>query len=272
MKLRLISAWVILTGLATIFAQAEDKTVLKDQKQKVSYSYGVNYGNYLKRQSADLDLDVFLKGIKDALGGGTTLLDEKEIRDTITAYSKELRAKQEEKNKILGEKNKKEGEAFLTENAKKPGVITTPSGLQYKVLADGTGPSPKSNEVVTVNYRGTLIDGTEFDSSYKTGQPFTRSVMGFVKGWTEALQMMKVGSKWQLFVPSNLAYGDRPGGRDIGPNAVLIFEMELLGIKPPTPPPGAQPVTSDIIKVPSAEDLKKGAKIEVIKPDSTAPK
>jgi len=272
MKLRLISAGIILTGLATISAQAEDKSVLKDQKQKVSYSYGVNYGNYLKRQSADLDLDVFVKGMKDALGSGTTLLDEKEIRDTITAYSKELRAKQEEKNKIIGEKNKKEGEAFLAENAKKPGITTTPSGLQYKVLSEGSGPSPKSNEVVTVNYRGTLIDGTEFDSSYKRGQPYTTSVMGVVKGWTEALQMMKVGSKWQLFVPSNLAYGERAGGRDIGPNAVLIFEVELLGIKPPTPMPGAQPVTSDIIKVPSAEDLKKGAKIEVIKPDSNAPK
>jgi FKBP-type peptidyl-prolyl cis-trans isomerase FklB len=272
MKLRLISAGIILTGLATISAQAEDKSELKDQKQKVSYSYGVNYGNYLKRQSADLDLDVFVKGMKDALGSGTTLLDEKEIRDTITAYSKELRAKQEEKNKIIGEKNKKEGEAFLAENAKKPGIKTTPSGLQYKVLTDGSGPSPKSNEVVTVNYRGTLIDGTEFDSSYKRGQPYTTSVMGVVKGWTEALQMMKVGSKWQLFIPSELAYGPRAGGRDIGPNAVLIFEVELLGIKPPTPLPGAQPVTSDIIKVPSAEDLKKGAKIEVIKPDSNAPK
>ena len=272
MKLRLISAGIILTGLATISAPAEDKSVLKDQKQKVSYSYGVNYGNYLKRQSADLDLDVFVKGMKDALGSGTTLLDDKEIRDTITAYSKELRVKQEEKNKIIGEKNKKEGEVFLADNAKKPGITTTPSGLQYKVLTDGSGPSPKSNEVVTVNYRGTLIDGTEFDSSYKRGQPYTTSVMGVVKGWTEALQMMKVGSKWQLFIPSELAYGPRAGGRDIGPNAVLIFEVELLGIKPPTPLPGAQPVTSDIIKVPSAEDLKKGAKIEVIKPDSNAPK
>jgi FKBP-type peptidyl-prolyl cis-trans isomerase FklB len=190
----------------------------------------------------------------------------------MTAYTKELRAKQEEKNKIIGEKNKKEGAEFLTENAKKSGVITLPSGLQYKVLTDGTGPSPKSNEVVTVNYRGTLIDGTEFDSSYKRGQAYTTSVMGVVKGWTEALQMMKVGSKWQLFIPSDLAYGTRAGGPNIGPNAVLIFEVELLGIRPPTPPPGTQPVTSDIIKVPSAEDLKKGAKIEVIKQEPTAPK
>ncbi|MEO8429807.1 MAG: FKBP-type peptidyl-prolyl cis-trans isomerase, partial [Verrucomicrobiota bacterium] len=173
---------------------------------------------------------------------------------------------------IMAQTALEKGEAFLKQNATKEGVKTTPSGLQYKVLKEGAGKTPKATDTVEVNYRGTLIDGTEFDSSYKRGQPYTTSVMGVVKGWTEALQMMKVGSKWQLFIPSELAYGPRPGGRDIGPNAVLVFEVELLEIKPPTPPPGAQPVTSDIIKVPSAEELKKGAKIEVIKSDSTAPK
>jgi FKBP-type peptidyl-prolyl cis-trans isomerase FklB len=184
----------------------------------------------------------------------------------------ELRTRREEKRKILGEKNKKEGTEFLAANKSKPGVQLLPDGLQYKVLTEGKGPKPTTNDTVTVNYRGTLLDGTEFDSSYKRGQPASFRVTGVIKGWTEALQLMPVGSKWQLFIPSDLAYGERGSGMNIGPNATLTFEIELLSIKEPEKPVAAttapqQPVTSDIIKVPSAEELKKGAKIEIIKPD-----
>jgi FKBP-type peptidyl-prolyl cis-trans isomerase FklB len=271
MKLRWIAALVIPAFAGIVCAQ--DKGVLKDQKDRVSYSYGMRYGNGLRQQAMEIDPELFAKGMKDALAGGQTLLTQKEASEAISAYQKELRAKQEEKNKVLGEKNKKEGEAFLAENAKKPGVHTLPSGLQYKVLTEGTGPVPKTNDTVVTQYRGSMIDGTEFDSSYKRGEPYTTPVNFVVKGWTEALLMMKVGSKWQLFIPSHLAYGERGYGRQIGPNATLIFELELLSIKPPvTPASTAQPVTSDIIKVPSAEELKKGAKIEVIKPDAVNPK
>jgi FKBP-type peptidyl-prolyl cis-trans isomerase FklB len=158
-------------------------------------------------------------------------MTEQEIKETVTALQKDLQVKQQEQVKVLAEKNKKEGEAFLAGNKKKQGVITMPSGLQYKIMTDGKGKSPKATDMVTVNYKGTLIDGTEFDSSYKRGQPATFNVNGVIPGWTEALQLMKEGSKWQLFVPSNLAYGERGAGGPIGPNAVLIFEVELISIK-----------------------------------------
>jgi FKBP-type peptidyl-prolyl cis-trans isomerase FklB len=267
MKLRWIAVFVaaVLPGLV----QAQSKGALKDQKDRVSYSYGLRYGSSLKQQSIEIDPEVFAKGMKDALSGAETLVTEKEAREIITAYQKELRARQEEQDKVLGEKNKKQGEAFLAENAKKEGVKTLPSGLQYKVITEGTGPTPKTNETVIVHYRGTLIDGTEFDSSYKRGEPYTTPVNFVIKGWTEALQLMKVGSKWQLFIPSDLAYRERRSGRLISPNSTLIFDLELLSIKQPvTPPLTTQPVTSDIVKVPSAEEIKKGAKIEIIKPDA----
>ena len=278
MKLRIIA--VLGFGLATVSLQAEDKSDFKDQKEKLSYAYGLNYGQAFKRQESDIDPDVVAKAIKDVLAGVTPRLSEKEARETIMAYQKEMRAKQEEKNKVLAEQNKKDGAAFLAENAKKEGVKVTPSGLQYKILTEGTGEIPKSTDSFSTQYRGTLIDGKEFDSSYKRGQPASFAVTGVIKGWTEALQMMKTGSKWQLFIPSDLAYGDRGTGRDIPPGAALIFEIELVSIKPPTTPPplpgagvvSSQPVTSDIIKVPSADELKKGAKIEVIKADSVEKK
>jgi FKBP-type peptidyl-prolyl cis-trans isomerase len=258
-------AW--LAGLLASANPAE----LKSENDKVSYSLGYNYGQYLKQRSVEVDFDLFLTGLKDGSAGKEGPLTESEVKEVLANFSKELRAKQEAKNKELAEKNKKEGEAFLAENSKKPGVTVLPSGLQYKVITEGTGETPKATDRVTVQYRGTLIDGTtEFDSSYKRGKPWECSVNGVIKGWTEALQLMKVGSKWQLFVPSNLAYGEA-GSRGIPPNSALIFEIELLGIKPasaaltPPPPPTPAPVTSDIIKVPSAEELKKGAKIEVIK-------
>jgi FKBP-type peptidyl-prolyl cis-trans isomerase FklB len=229
MKFHLIGVLCLLLLVSQV--GAEEKLVLKDQKDKVSYSIGMDIGNNLKKQSIDIDPDILAQGIKDAFSGGNPLLTEQEFRDTITALQIELRAKQIERVKELADKNKKEGEAFLAENKEKEGVITLPSGLQYKIIKEGTDEMPKLEDTVTVNYRGTLIDGTEFDSSYRRGQPATFSVKGVIAGWSEALQLMKVGSKWQLFVPSNLAYGERGAGPDIGPNATLIFDIELLSIK-----------------------------------------
>jgi FKBP-type peptidyl-prolyl cis-trans isomerase FklB len=215
------------------------------------------------------------KGVRDAVSGGQPLLSETEVRETLRAYYAEARTKVQEKRKQLAEKNKKEGEAFLAENAKKEGVKTLPSGLQYKVLAEGSGASPSTNDTVVTQYRGTLIDGTEFDSSFKSGKPATFGVTRVIKGWTEALQLMKPGAKWQLYIPSNLAYGDA-GTPTIPPGSTLLFEIELLSIQAPTSavvPPSQPVVTSDIIKVPSAEELKKGAKIEIIKqPPTPEPK
>jgi FKBP-type peptidyl-prolyl cis-trans isomerase FklB len=229
MKLQLIAALGIF--LLTSQVNAEETLVLKDQNDKVSYSIGVNIGNNLKRQSIDVNTDALTQGIKDALSGSKALMTEKEVNDTLKNFQQEMKAKQIEHLKELGEKNKKEGDAFLAENKKKEGIITLPSGLQYKVIKEGTGETPKITDTVTVNYRGTLINGTEFDSSYKREQPATFPVNGVIAGWTEALQLMKVGSKWQLFIPPNLAYGERAFRRDIGPNATLIFDIELLAIK-----------------------------------------
>ena len=255
-------------------ARAEDKKVFEDKKQKTSYSMGYNIGSAWKRQGiepTDVDLDVLLSGLRDATLGKDSTINEQENKELLTAFQSELRNRREEKRKQLGEKNKKDGEAFLAENKSKPGVKTLPDGLQYKVLTEGTGPKPSTNDTVSVNYRGTLIDGTEFDSSYKRGQPATFKVTGVIKGWTQALLLMNVGSKWQLTIPPELAYGERGSGMNIGPNATLNFEVELVSINPAPDKASIsapqQPVTSDIIKVPSAEEIKKGAKIEIIKPD-----
>ncbi len=199
---------------------------LASQKDKVSYAIGVDIGNSFKRQGVEVDVEILTKGLRDALAGGQTLLSEKEIREVIQAYQTELRAK-------LQEKSKQEGAAFLAENGKKPGVTTLPSGLQYKVITAGTGPKPTANDSVKCHYRGTLIDGKEFDSSYSRNQPAVFPVRGVIAGWTEALQLMPVGSKWQLVVPYELAYG-AGGNRGIPPYSTLVFEVELLGIEPPT--------------------------------------
>ena len=185
----------------------------------------------------EVNPDVLAAGIKDAITGKPQLTQD-QIKDVMTQFEKGM----EQKQKELGEKNKTDGAKFLEENKKKPGVKTTASGLEYKVIKEGTGPTPKPTDMVTVNYRGTLINGTEFDSSYKRGQPATFPVNGVINGWTEALQLMKKGSKFELFIPPNLAYGERAVGPDIGPNATLIFEVELLDVKPPpTPAPQASP-------------------------------
>src|SRR5439155_10133710 len=267
MKTRLMTLCAV--GLVAGLVRAEDKAAFKDPKEKTSYSIGANLGNSLKRQEIEVDLEVLIRGLKDGLAGKSTLTDQ-ELKEALTALNQEIRAKMEEKRKRLGETNKQEGEKFLAENKNKLGVITLPSGLQYQVLVEGSGESPKSNDVVTANYRGTLIDGTEFDSSAKNGQPLVRPANMLIKGWTEALQLMKPGAKWQLFIPSELAYGERGAGAQVGPNATLIFEMELASFKPAAPPPTvapAQPVTSDIIKVPSKEELEKGAKPQILKPE-----
>jgi FKBP-type peptidyl-prolyl cis-trans isomerase FklB len=192
----------------------------------------MDMGGSLKRNSIDVDIDALVKGLKDALAGGKMMMTEQEQRETLMAFQKEFQAKQQEKMKALAEKNKKEGEAFLAENKKKQGIKILPSGLQYKIITEGKGASPKETDTVTINYRGTLIDGTEFDSSYKRNEPATFPVKGVIKGWTEAIQLMKEGAKWQLFIPSDLAYGERGAGGTIGPNATLIFEVELLKIGP----------------------------------------
>jgi FKBP-type peptidyl-prolyl cis-trans isomerase FklB len=229
MKLKLVVFLAILLLASQVYAQ--DQATLKSPKEKLSYSIGVDIGNTLKRQQIDADAALLGQGIKDAMSGGKLLLSEQEIRDTMQNFQKDMVAKQTERMKKLAEENKKAGDAFLAENKKKAGVVTLPSGLQYKVIKDGAGKSPKPSDTVTVNYRGTLLDGSEFDSSYKRGEPATFQVNGVIAGWTEALQKMKPGAKWQLFIPSNLAYGERGAGGMIGPNATLTFEVELISVK-----------------------------------------
>ncbi|HEY6271035.1 MAG TPA: FKBP-type peptidyl-prolyl cis-trans isomerase [Terriglobales bacterium] len=209
-----------------------DNSPFKTPKEKQSYALGMNIGDTLHRQSIDIDLAIFQQGIKDAIGGGKTQMSEEEASHVLTQLQAEVRAKAEEKQKQLAATNKTAGDAFLAANKTKEGVVTTPSGLQYKILTPGNGPKPLATDTVSVNYRGTLIDGKEFDSSYKRGQPATFPVNGVIKGWTEVLQLMPVGSKWQVFIPANLAYGEQQRGPDISPNSTLIFDVELLSIKP----------------------------------------
>ncbi len=219
MKLKLIVVLGILFFVSQV--SAEEKLVLKNQKEKVSYIIGINMGSNFKRQLIDIDPSILAIGIREGLAGAKPLLTEQEIQETMVAFQKELM-----------EKYKKQGEDFLAENKKKEGVKTLPDGLQYKVIKAGTGKKPKADDTVTVNYRGSLIDGSEFDSSYRRGQPATFPVSNVIPGWTEALQLMQEGSKWELFVPSNLAYGERGRPGIIGPNATLIFEVELVSIQP----------------------------------------
>ena len=221
-------------------AAAAKIVALKTRKDKFSYALGMNLGanlgTNLQKQSVDVDPNIVAQGLKASLAGGKTLLTQEEAEAVLKEVQSELLKKQQEKMQVAGEANKKEGDAFLAANKAKEGVVTLPSGLEYKILKEGTGPKPTASDSVVCNYRGTLINGTEFDSSYKRGQPATFPVKGVIKGWTEALQLMPVGSKWQLFVPSSLAYGERGAGGDIGPGATLIFEVELLSIpeKPKT--------------------------------------
>jgi FKBP-type peptidyl-prolyl cis-trans isomerase FklB len=213
---------------------AEENVVLKDQKDRANYSIGVNIGNNLKNLPVGVDLDLLLKGIKDVLTGTKLLMTEQEIRETMMTLQKETAAKSEEQRKVLGGKNKKEGEEFLAENKKKEGITSLPSGLQYKVLKAGTGKTPKDTDTVFIHFRGALMDGTEFQNTYKSFErPLALSLNGPipVPGWTEALKLMQEGAKWQLFIPPHLAFGERGSGTLIGPNATLIFEVELISIQ-----------------------------------------
>jgi FKBP-type peptidyl-prolyl cis-trans isomerase len=212
-------------------ARAQEATPLATENDKLSYAMGMDLGQQLKAQSVDIDPALFGRGLADALSGGKTLLTTEEAKAVIAELQKAMIVKRAEAARLSGEKNKAEGEAFLAANAAKEGVVTLPSGLQYKVLTTGTGRKPTLEDTVVCQYRLSLVDGKEVDSSYKRGQPFTIPVKGAIKGWTEVLQLMPVGSKWEVFVPPSLGYGERGAGADIGPNATLVFEVELLTIK-----------------------------------------
>ena len=237
----------IAVGLALLVgtAAAQEGPVLKGQKQRTSYALGLDWGNRLKKQSStELDVGLLVQGLKDAFAGGKTLLTEEEVKATLSALQIELRAKEVEAAKQLGVKNKKKGEAFLTENKIRDGVVTLKSGLQYKILKAGEGKKPSADDTVVCHYRGTFTDGTEFENSYKSNQPATFPLKLAIKGWVEALQLMPVGSKWRIFVPPTLAYAERGSAGGIGPNVTLIYEVELISImdkfqpveKGPAPP------------------------------------
>ena len=216
----------------TTAAKPATGLTLTTQKQKASYALGMKIGSDLKRQgvAASVDAAITARGLKDALAGSKLLLTDDQEKSALIQLQTDVRTAQEAKAKETSGPARKAGEAFLAENKSKEGVVALPSGLQYKILTAGTGPKPTANDTVTCNYRGTLLNGKEFDSSYKRGQPASFPVSGVIKGWTEALQLMPVGSKWQLFIPADLAYGDRGAGGDIGPGETLIFEVELISI------------------------------------------
>jgi len=222
---------VISISLLFGICYAGEKQDLKDQKDKESYSLGYQFGQNLKAQDVEINLDVYISGIRDSLGGKDSLMSQEETRTTLSDLQKRIAAVRQKELKEKAEKNLSESKAFLAENGKKEGIKTLLSGLQYKVLAEGYGKMPKAEDTVTVHYKGTLIDGKEFDASYKRGQPATFKVNGVIKGWSEALQLMKEGSKWQLYIPPDLAYGERAMGPQIPPNSALIFEVELISVK-----------------------------------------
>ena len=212
-------------------AKTPSAAAVTTPKGKTSYAIGLSIGKNLHRDAVDVDLNILLQGIKDAMAGGKVLMTDDEVKATLMALQEGARKRQEAMMQMAAGTNKKEGEAFLSANKSKEGVLVLPSGLQYKILKEGSGPKPTASDAVVCNYRGTFLDNTEFDSSYKRGQPATFQLAQVIKGWTEALQLMPVGSKWQLFIPSELAYGQRGAGANIGPNATLIFEVELLSIE-----------------------------------------
>ncbi len=222
---------VMVLGLALLVpvCLAADEVPLKDQKSKESYSLGYEFGNNLKRQGVEIDVDVLLSAVSEGLEGKPSALAPEDMRDTLLKLRKKLMVRQEQLLREYSARNLDAGKAFLDANKGKDGVKTLPSGLQYKIIKAGAGSMPKVTDSVTVNYRGTLIDGKEFDSSYVRNEPSTLSLAGAIRGWQEALQLMNTGSKWQIFVPAELAYGNRQSDR-IPPNSVLIFDLELLSI------------------------------------------
>jgi FKBP-type peptidyl-prolyl cis-trans isomerase len=247
---------VSVLGLSVVLA--EDAKTFKDDKEKANYAIGLNIGGNFKQGNLEYDAKAFEQGMNDAIAGKQGFTQQ-EARDVITKYQADRRA-------AVGEKNKADGEAYLAANKSKPSVKITESGLQYKVLTEGSGDSPKAEDTCIVKYRGTFLDGTEFDNSEKApGGTASFPANRVIAGWTEALTHMKPGSKWQLAIPYNLAYGEQGRG-NIGPSTTLLFDVELVSFTaPPPPPPAPAPLTSDIIKVPSLDEMKKGAKIETIK-------
>lgn len=228
MKLKWIFLCCVLMGVTQ--ARAEESAELKTDKEKLSYSIGISIAKNFKREAVDIDVDVLVKGLKSALAGDKLLMQDKEWRKILNTYQAEMRQHAvATKNKAL-EDNKKKGEEFLASNKSKEGVVVLPSGVQYKIIKQGDGKKPLPSDMVQVNYRGTFIDGTEFDST-EPGHPANIKTSSVIPGWKEALGLMPVGSKWQIFIPSQLAYGERGIGSDIEPNTTLVFEVELLGIK-----------------------------------------
>ncbi|MDD8016922.1 MAG: FKBP-type peptidyl-prolyl cis-trans isomerase [Bacteroidota bacterium] len=229
MKQLLIASMCL--ALLACNSQTGKKANLKTDRDSISYSIGLDIGTTLQRQDIAIEPDAFVQGIKDAADSSSKkLMTEEQIRTTMMAFQQKMMEKAQAKMQERSAKAKKEGEAFLAANKTKPGVVTTASGLQYRVVSAANGKKPKASDKVKVHYRGTLVDGTEFDNSYKRGEAIVLPVSGVIPGWTEALQLMPVGSKWQVFVPAALGYGDRPAG-SIPPGSVLIFEVELLGIE-----------------------------------------
>ena len=253
--------------LSTLPVAAIEKADLENEVRKRSYALGANYGTSLSSLSLEFDVDTFVEGLKAGLAG-SSLLSPEEIDLVMRAVSAEARAARNRQQQELSMKNLSEGQAFLAANGEKEGVVTLESGLQYRVISEGTGDTgPGAADRVEVHYHGTLIDGTVFDSSRDRGQPAIFGVDQVIRGWTEALQLMKEGDRWELFIPSGLAYGERGSRPRIGPNAVLVFDVELISVLPRPLPPPRPPVTSDIIRVPSKEEMEKGEQIEVIKAD-----
>jgi FKBP-type peptidyl-prolyl cis-trans isomerase FklB len=221
----------LVLGLFACTVSAQDAPALKTPKEKLSYAIGIEMGKGVKAQGFDVDPAVMFAGLKDALSGTKPQLTDAELNTIISGVQEEIRQKQMQVMEEQGEENKKQGEAFLAENTKKDGVVTLPSGLQYKVLTAGTGKKPVESDTVLCNYKGTFLDGTEFDSSAQAGKPVPFEIRGIIPGMKEALLLMPVGSKWQVVIPSNLAYGDHGAANVIGPNATLIFEIELVSIQ-----------------------------------------
>jgi FKBP-type peptidyl-prolyl cis-trans isomerase FklB len=230
--MKLLITSVLCLGFMSLAASAQQNVPLKTTVDSVSYSIGLDIGTNLKDQAIDVNVAALARGLNDAMGSGLKAMSPQDIQRVMTAFKNEMQSRQQALAAKAGDKNSKEGQDFLAKNKTRKGVITLPSGLQYEVIKNGTGATPKSTDKVKVHYTGTLIDGTVFDSSVERGQPLDISVNGVIKGWTEALQLMKVGSKWKLFIPADLAYGPQGAGGKIGPNAALIFEVELLEVMP----------------------------------------